>query len=728
MGNSDHSVIKFEINFSPKFNSTKELIRDWRKGDEQGLIEHMNNIDFASLLQSQDANTAWVTLKDTISDAMDRYIPLTHRRKPGQPLWMNKNVKNLTNLKRRHWKRFKKNRTEANFDQFKLSEKKCKKAVQSAKRTFERNIAKSGNKRPFNAYVKAKSKSRVNVGPLKVNNTLVSDNKGMAEVLNNYFTSVFSKEDPNNVPTPDRLPSASVLSDMNFSIAQVKNKLDKLKHNSAPGPDNITARFLRINSESVAPALAIIFNKSLESGIVPDDWKTANVTPIFKKGGRGNPGNYRPVSLTSICCKVHESCMKDTIVDHLVTNALIKDSQHGFMKNKSCTTNLLEFLEKVTSEHEAGNPMDIIYLDFSKAFDKVPHLRLIEKFKAHSIEGNILRWIKNWLSGRKQRTVLNGETSDWEDVTSGVPQGSVLGPLAFVIFINDVDVLALLIAILNKFADDTKLGNKACNQQDIDALQKCLNDLVEWSELWGMQFNVSKCKVMHVGKHNPKAIYTMNGVPLTETTAERDIGVKVHSSLRPSVQCKEAGQRANAVLGQVTRSFHYRDKKTFVQLYMRYVRPHLEFATPAWSPWTATDKEVLERVQRRAIKMVSGLAASTYEDRLRELGLLSLEDRRIQLDLVQTFKILRGFDDVKCSTWFELVGDTPHRVTRHTSDPLNIVRKNPRTDIRRHFFSNRVIEYWNLIPSDTKNVRTVSAFKAKVSDMLLNKHFDARPQ
>ena len=147
------------------------------------------------------------------------------------------------------------------------------------------------------------------------------------------------------------------------------------------------------------------------------------------------------------------------------------------------------------------------------------------------------------------------------NVTSGVPQGSVLGPLAFVIFINDVDVLALLIAILNKFADDTKLGNKACNQQDIDALQKCLNDLVEWSELWGMQFNVSKCKVMHVGKHNPKAIYTMNGVPLTETTAERDIGVKVHSSLRPSVQCKEAGQRANAVLGQVTRSFSYRDKK-----------------------------------------------------------------------------------------------------------------------------------------------------------------------
>ena len=572
LGNSDHSIIKLEIDFAPKFNASKELIRDWRRGDEEGLKNHIATIDYVSLFQDKNANECWVTLKDTIESAMDRYIPLTNRRKPGQPLWMTKLVRNLTNKKRRHWKRLKKNRTDTNFDQFKLSEKLCKRAVQNAKRGFERKIADNGNKRPFNSYVKSKTKTRTNVGPLKVGDNLISDNKGMAVTLNEYFLSVFSKESDGPVPSMNKLPSTSVLSDITISSFKVKKKIEELKPNSAPGPDNITPRFLKLNAEAMSTALAVIFNKSLQTGVVPEDWKSANVTPIFKKGAKGKPGNYRPVSLTSIPCKIQESCIRDEVVSHLVSNSLIKESQHGFMKNRSCTTNLLEFLERLTSEQEAGRPMDVVYLDFSKAFDKVPHRRLMGKFRAHSIDGNVLRWVENWLTGRRQRTVLNGETSDWGDVGSGVPQGSVLGPLAFVIFINDIDFfIILLITIMNKFADDTKLGNVIVDQSDIDNLQKCLDDLVEWAEVWGMEFNVDKCKVMHIGRTNPRAAYSMNGVVLKTTESERDIGVKVQSNLRPSLQCSEAAQRANAVLGQITRSFHYRDRRTFVKLYIQYV-------------------------------------------------------------------------------------------------------------------------------------------------------------
>jgi hypothetical protein len=230
------------------------------------------------------------------------------------------------------------------------------------------------------------------------------------------------------------------------------------------------------------------------------------------------------------------------------------------------------------------------------------------------------------------------------DVDSGVPQGSVLGPLAFIVFINDIDDLTRLITIMNKFADDTKLGNIVTSQSDIDDLQKCIDDLVSWAEAWGMQFNVKKCKVMHIGRNNPKAQYTMNGTVLESTDEERDIGVKVHKSLRPSKQCTESARRANAVLGQISRAFHYRNKYTFIDLYKQYVRPHLEFAVPAWSPWTQGDREVLEKVQRRAVRMVSGLRGTTYEEKLAEIGILTLEERRLQYDLVQTFKIIRGFD------------------------------------------------------------------------------------
>jgi hypothetical protein len=211
----------------------------------------------------------------------------------------------------------------------------------------------------------------------------------------------------------------------------------------------------------LTPALVLIYRQSLRCGEVPEDWKLANVTPIFKKGKRSDPGNYRPVSLTSVCCRILESVIRDSMMDHLVKNNLLSDSQHGFMPNRSCTTNLLEFFEVVTGTVDRGDPFDIIFLDFAKAFDKVPKERLLAKLRAHGISGEPLAWTEAWLTGRKQRVVINGEESSWEEVLSGVPQGSVLGPPLFTVFINDLDDVIKCIELLKKFADDTKLGQTA---------------------------------------------------------------------------------------------------------------------------------------------------------------------------------------------------------------------------------------------------------------------------
>jgi hypothetical protein len=232
----------------------------------------------------------------------------------------------------------------------------------------------------------------------------------------------------------------------------------------------------------------------------------------------------------------------------------------------------------------------------------------------------------------------------------------------------------------------------------------------DWSRKWGMEFYVKKCKVMHLGFNNSGQEYLMDRQVLEETTEERDIGVAMQRNLKPSAQCTKAARTAQTVLSQMTRAFHYRDRNMYARLYVQYVRPHLEFASSAWSPWAEADKEVLEKIQRRAISMVSGLKGKDYNQKLLELGLTTLEERRHQADMIQTFKIVRGFDKVDRETWFHMASQSA-RATRSTDCPLNLRPQAARLDARRHFFSNRVVEGWNQIPDHIKNARTVSIFK-----------------
>lgn len=327
-----------------------------------------------------------------------------------------------------------------------------------------------------------------------------------------------------------------------------------------------------------------------------------------------------------------------------------------------------------------------------------------------------MQWIDSWLGGRSQRVVLNGQESEWLEVLSGVLQGSVLGPMAFLVFINDIDESATLIDLILKFADDTKLSNQATLPTDQQNMQTTLDNLVRWAEDWGMLFNIQKCKVMHIGAKNPSFKYNMNGIDLEVVREEKDVGVVTTDSLKFRRHCEEAVRRANAVLTQISRSFHYRDRHTFRKLYVQYVRPHLEYASPVWNPHNRQEVDLLERVQRRAVNMISGLRESSYEGKLRELGLDSLELRRKKLDLTQTYKILTGKDNVNARTWFLTQEAARTRITRQTEFGLNIVRERiSKTDTRNYTFSQRMINQWNELPVDVKTARNTSSFKNKLN-------------
>ena len=273
----------------------------------------------------------------------------------------------------------------------------------------------------------------------------------------------------------------SKLLNIRIDAESIKKKLLKLKIFKSPGPDKLHPRVLRELAEVICKPLAIIFHASIQLWVIPDDWKLANITAIYKKGHRQIAGNYRPVSLTSIVCKILESIIRDQIVDYMKTNKLFSNKQFGFIGGHSTTMQLLKVLDQWTSILDRGGSIDVVYFDFMKAFDKVPHGQLLMKLKSYGIDEEPLEWIKSFLSCRKQRVVVNGVKSDWTYVTSGVPQGSVLGPILFVIFINDLPDVVDEDSILYMFADDTKLSREIMDAVDNQINQDDIDGMDSWS-------------------------------------------------------------------------------------------------------------------------------------------------------------------------------------------------------------------------------------------------------
>ena len=253
-----------------------------------------------------------------------------------------------------------------------------------------------------------------------------------------------------------------------------------MKENKSPGVDGIAPKILKETVEQISAPLAHVFNMSLQEGIVPLEWKEANIIPLFKKGSRNKSVNYRPVSLTSVICKVLETIIRDHMMDFIMKHKLRNPSQHGFLKAKSCLTNWLRFFEEITKWVDEGSPVDVIYWDFQKAFDKVPHQRQILKFKSQGMGNSIINWIEQWLNDRRQRVVVDGGVSSWKPVLSGVPQGSVLGPILFLVYINDLE--EGVTGKILKFADDTKLFRKVKEIGDNHKLQDDIDKLDKWSE------------------------------------------------------------------------------------------------------------------------------------------------------------------------------------------------------------------------------------------------------
>ncbi|CAM4707266.1 unnamed protein product [Lepidochelys kempii] len=430
---------------------------------------------------------------------------------------------------------------------------------------------------------------------------------------------------------------------------------------------------------------------------------------LFLRKEKKVMGNYRPVSLTSVVCKVLEKILKEKVVKDIEVNGKWDKIQHGFTKGRSCQTNLISFFEKVTDFLDKGNAVDLIYLNFSKVFDTMPQRELLVKLEKMGINMKIERWIRNWLTGRLQWVLLKGELSGWREVTSGVPQGSVLGPILFNLFITDLGPKSGRVLI--KFADDTKLGGIANLEKDQEIIQEDLDDLVNWS--YRMKFNSEKCKVMHLGINNKNFSYKLGTHQLEVTEEEKDLGVLVDNRMTMSRQCDMALKKANAVLGCIRRGISSRDKEVLVPLYKALVRPHPEYCVQFWSPMFKKDEFKLEQVQRRATRMIRGMENLSYERRLKELGLFSLTKRRLRGDMIALYKYIRGINTGEGEELFKLSTNVDTKPNGY-----KLVIGKFRLEIRRRFLTIRGVKFWNSLPREAVGAKDLSGFKIKLNKFM----------
>ena len=575
------------------------------------------------------------------------------------------------------------------------------------------------NPKVFYAYAKKRKKTVSRIGPLSdKDNKLQSDSKLKADILQDQYCTVFS--DPNNVNTRNIPDSADetkpTIQDIHFTIDDIKKAIDDIPTFSAPGPDKIPAVILKKCKDELAHPLYILWRLSLDTGCIPECLKTQGIIPIYKKGDKSDPANYRPVSLTSHVIKLFERVLRLHIVKYLEENDLLSDAQHGFRPSRSTVTQLLVHIDNILEILESSENADVIYLDFAKAFDKVDHKLLMKKIRNLGIEGRLLNWIANFLQDRKQHVIVDGEISKTAHVTSGVPQGTVLGPVLFIIFIDDLTE-AIKYANLNIFADDSKLTLKIKSNEEHTSLQKDLHAAIIWSLLNNMALNTDKFQLLQHGANSHlKVPYEIStNKPLNNFESVKDLGIRVNIDLDWEEQFTSMVKDGKKFMGWILRCFQSRRPEIILPLFKMFVIPRLEYACLVYMPYLKKDIVRLEGLQRTLTSRLENLHGQNYHERLKTLKLYSLQRRRERYAVVMMWKMAIGLTKNFLNLKFYYTprfGMKCHIKLSKTTAPRHV------QTIRNNYFTAVGPSLFNCIPKSVKDKVKLDTFKSALDSFL----------
>lgn len=703
-GCSDHCSVVFDIAIPFRSAARVSLFRNFRRADPR--LDHMlalTDWDAALFAGANNSGNAvegmWTAFSSVLNDGIERFVPLG-RRCEGWRLPLH--IVRLNNWRISAWKQWRREFdyfAEINFHRL-TDLLNCALFKHFAGK--EREVLRSGNIGAMFRYCRSKLGPRRPIPVLKVGDRVLHTDDEKAAAFSSQFLANFQ---PSTDASEHILPSfvKSNFSHVNFDVLSVYYALRALKPSFSRGCDGIPSYFYKHYSVCVAYPLSIIFDFSFNFAIVPRDWKDAIVVPIYKgKGGDSDPGNYRDISLTPAPARLMEAIINRCLLSYLLNNDLISRAQYGFLPNRSTVSQLLSVSNFIVNCVDDKRWVDVVYLDLRKAFTSVSHSKLLLKLRSIGVCGKLLSWLCNFLSGRRQRVIVNGKLSGWENVISGVPQGSCLGPTLFIIYINDLCKFVDDSIMFKFYADDLKLYmcyDVSCLDMS-RSLQNAITNVFEYGRMWDLNVNFAKCEIIHYGFSNPKCQYSIGNHLISVSDPVRDLGVYFSSDLKFSFHCQTIVASAFRIAFAILRSFVVKDANFLCKMYTTFVRPRLEYATVIFNPYLAKDIRSIEYVQRRFTKCIPQLANLPYLDRCARLGLHSLQFRRLVFDLVFVYKLCNGLTCLNPHDLFVFQSSRQGGRVATRGHPLKIYRQRASRNCKLYHFCNRIVEPWNSLPSD----------------------------
>ena len=739
---SDHFLITFSINsITKRKKSAKRKIPNFKKANWDELNNELSDINWTSLLSSHNIETCWSIFKSKLNEICDKHIPKLTIKSDFQPPWFDSEVFVKCREKEKWRTKFKRSKSLNHELKFKNARREyCKLVKNKMRANFSDDQSDNTITKKFWSHVKSTSNSHRIPELVGYSGTYRSSHIDQANLFNNFFSDQFSCPSSYDI----NIDYSNNNFDIDFDANDIHNYLRNLDPNKAPGPDQIHGKVLKNCAKSLALPLQILFRTSYYTCIIPEDWKLANVVPVYKKGSKNSVENYRPISLTSLIMKVYERIIRAELMKRIESK--LDPRQHGFLPKRSCETQLISFYDNLACSINKGSCTDVVYFDFAKAFDSVNHDKILHKLKHQfGIDGMLLKFLTEYLSNRFQRVVIENTQSTTMPVLSGVPQGSIIGPLLFVIFINDIGNDISEDSNIALYADDTKLYREINCDRDNELLQQDIDQLNNWATNNLMRFHPDKCKVLSVtlqrGSNNSKLLealpfskfmYRLGNVPLEFVNSEKDLGVHINRSLTWTDHCNYLYSKASRNLGLLRRTCHFvTNTRQRRNLYLALVRSQFEHCSSVWSPSSKVSLEKLEAIQRRCVKWVLGedfysYTSDTYYKKLKLLDLLPIHSRLQLKDLKLLYNIIHNNSIISLPNHVHfhtgvsrlrhchldersLISDIKPKISNNYSKSKEITSSSLQQFTNSYFY--RTINYWNALPRNIRDITPASKFE-----------------